>query len=527
MKPHFERCAVPHTTVCDTAVSDERVLSEADSQEIIRQLMRCAVGGGETYVRILSTWTGYTRWARNQIRVSGDDRDDRIQVWRRVLGAGIGMVTINDTSVEALVAANRQAEWLARRNPEIREADLETRADSPYRPRDEVVSVPNLFYSTTYNLGADQRVAAAQHAAGMAQEQGMLSAGYLEASATSLAVLDSLGRARYFKYTWAQYSETVRDPTGRGSGWAGVDWPDWTKIDAAALSSTALDKCLRSRNPVAIEPGRYVTILEPQAVCDFVGQMFFEGPFGDVFRAGNGKKGGLFYSGQISAPRRGDPRTWHEREEERGYISLDKSKLGERVLDERITISTDPMDPELGYPPYPKRNISAFEKIGDNEAYRAVTWIERGVLKQLQYHRDEAGTEYGLNASLETGGAFRMSGGPTTIAEMITTTRRGVLVTRFDRVQVLDGFSQLYRGYTRDGLWLIENGKIMHPVKNFMFVESPLFALNNVEQLGPPQRVFHPESPDMFLRNLYDASPVIVPPLKIRDFSFTALSDAV
>ena len=120
-------------------------------------------------------------------------------------------------------------------------------------------------------------------------------------------------------------------------------------------------------------------------------------------------------------------------------------------------------------------------------------------------------------------GAFRMSGGPTSIAEMIATTKRGILVTRFDRVEQVDRRSVLYRGYTRDGLWLIENGKITKPIQNLVFTESILFALNKVEQLGTPQRVFHPKDPEWW----NTPSPVIVPPLKISDFSFTALSDAI
>ena len=83
-----------------------------------------------------------------------------------------------------------------------------------------------------------------------------------------------------------------------------------------------------------------------------------------------------------------------------------------------------------------------------------------------------------------------MSGGNTSIDEMISTTKRGLIVTRFDNILPMDRRSQVYRGLTRDGLWLIENGKISKPVKNMVFTESLLFALNNVEQLGPPQRTF-------------------------------------
>jgi predicted Zn-dependent protease len=127
------------------------------------------------------------------------------------------------------------------------------------------------------------------------------------------------------------------------------------------------------------------------------------------------------------------------------------------------------------------------------------------------------------NEGLPNSGAFRMSGGTTSIDEMIATTKRGLLVTRFDRIILVDLTSQMYRGYTRDGLWLIENGKITHSAKNLVFTESSLFALNRVEQLGVPQRVFHPCMSWKYSM----PQPVVVPALKVSDFSFTALSDAV
>ena len=108
-----------------------------------------------------------------------------------------------------------------------------------------------------------------------------------------------------------------------------------------------------------------------------------------------------------------------------------------------------------------------------------------------------------------------MSGGNTPVEEMIRTTKRGLLVTRFSNISTLDPASLLATGLTRDGLWLIENGKITKPVKNFRFTESPLFVLNSIEQLGEPVPVFSP------------SFPAVVPPLKVRDFSFTSLVDAV
>lgn len=196
--------------------------------------------------------------------------------------------------------------------------------------------------------------------------------------------------------------------------------------------------------------------------------------------------------------------------------------LGERVVDERITISADPMDPELGFPPFGIETTYGHGDMLSLPVYRKVTWIDKGVLTNLAYQRDHAiGT--GRTLGLPNSGAFRMSGGETSVEEMIATTKRGILVTRFDRPTLLDFRSLLYRGYTRDGLWLIENGKISKAIKNLAFTESPLFALNNIEQLGVPQRVFHAGPPFPWAV----PQPRVVPPLKIRDFSFTALTDAV
>jgi predicted Zn-dependent protease len=160
-----------------------------------------------------------------------------------------------------------------------------------------------------------------------------------------------------------------------------------------------------------------------------------------------------------------------------------------------------------------------------NDVYHAAQWVTNGVLTQLAYPREYGVRALGESTGLPNKGAFRMNvtGSQTSIAEMIATTKRGILVTRFDRVEEMDMPSLLYRGYTRDGLWFIENGTISKPIKNLVFTESILFALNKVEQLGAPQRVFRPRDPVWW----DTPSPVIVPPLKIEDFNFTALTDAI
>jgi predicted Zn-dependent protease len=489
--------------VVDSPDQRPRFLSEADCHDILRRLRQFAVGGGHTDIHVLSLWRGSIRWARNQVSAGGEISNNTVRVLRNVRGA-IGVVEINDTTDAALVAATRRAERLM--------AFRRERPNSEFVPRLplEPSPSPQLFSDATYHLNAERRAAAALALTQQAHATGMLSSGYIEVAAVSMAMLDTFGRVRYFPYTQARYSVTVRDPKGTGSGWAGVDWHDWAKIDAPALTTRALEKCIRSRNPVRVEPGRYTTILEPQAVSDFVGQLFrTPGVMGrDTNEYRNSPRGPFLKS----EPTQTEP----------GY-----SRLGERIVDERITISADPSDPQLGFPPF---GVGTSIE-GDPfivPVYHPVTWIERGVLTNLSYPRlTDIGSDRALgrdqNLGLPNSGAFRMSGGDTSIEEMIATTKRGLLVTRFDKIILINFTSQLYRGYTRDGLWLVEDGKISKPARNLVFTESPLFALNKIEQLGVPQRVFNPTV--AFLART--PQPAVVPPLKISDLSFTALSDAI
>jgi predicted Zn-dependent protease len=481
-----------------------RLLSEADCRDILQRLARAAVGGGYTAATIWSQWTGNVRWARNQISTAGEVQQNYIKVSRDRQGADHGWVLLNETSDAALVAAARRAERLAQLRPQEAQWDVL----SLYG--EEAMTTPQLFSEATYQLDAAQRAAAAIALAKVAADAGVLSAGYIEVSAHSVAMLDTLGHARYVPWTCARVSMTVRDPTGTGSGWAGVDWPDWHRIDGAALAALALDKCLTSRHPVAVEPGRYTTILEPQAVSDVVGQLF-NGVFTHALKR-ECNEGHCFDSSSYPF-----------------FKDNFHSKVGEKIVDERITISADPLDPDLGFPPFYPGVLPYFSvSLGNwwaSDVYHPVTWIKDGVLTALEFHRQVfGGDEYGqhIGTGLPNAGAFRMSGGTTSIAEMIATTERGLLVTRFDQVLDLDLQSLLLRGYTRDGVWLIEHGKVTKAVKNLAFTESILFALNNVEQLGVPVRVFHPPLGGMTL-----PQPVIVPPLKVKDFRFTALVDAV
>jgi predicted Zn-dependent protease len=455
-----------------SASDDSRFLSREACQAVANRFFATANGGGTTTLLIDSRWVGNLRWGRNVVTSGGDTSDTGFFVTRTIHGAA-GSAHTNSTADAMIERCVRHAEESVRLTVENPERYPET--PSVTLP----VSHPTIWFDATYDVEATARGQLAAARIAQANQAGLLSAGYLETSAQGAAVLETDGLFRYYPRTMAQYSITLRDPAHGGSGWAGLDFNDWRRIDTEQLTATAVDKCLRSRNPVAIEPGRYTAILEPQAVCDLFAPILDQAM--DRTDAESGR--GPFAAGGGN------------------------SKIGQQVLDPRLTVRADPMDPECGFLPFD----------WNGEPYRAVTWIDHGVLRELSYLR-----VYGLqllnkDAALPNSRAFHLSGDGATVTldEMVATTERGVLVTRFNNVKVVDLTTMLLGGNTRDGLWLVEHGKITKAIKNFRFTESPLFAFNNVLQIGRPQRVFRPDAP------------AVVPPITVKDFSFTALMDAV
>lgn len=452
---------------------DRRFLSQTDAEALLARYRQFVPKGVlDLPLEIVSWWTGELRWGRNRASLASDRRD----VYLVSMGTSTASNQVDDASLEAM----------AKRNTMPR--DYPFKPPRPPLPKPQ----PTLWSDATYNLTAEARAEVARALIEPAEAKGLLSAGYLEVRAGS-RLWTVNGEQHYARYTQAQCSMTVRDPQGTGSGWAGASSYDWAKLDPKALAQRALEKCLASQNPVALEPGRYTVILEPQAVADLLEPLVRS-----------------FW--RWDAETMGGPFALRE-----GF-----SKLGLKVIDERLTLSHDPADPMFG--------------IVSEPGTAPVAWIDHGVLANLYYDRDfGVGT---LNEDLPVRSpalSYRLSGGDTSIDEMVATTKRGLLVTRLWGIDVLDNSSLLSTGLTRDGLWLIENGKITKPAKNFRFTESSLFALNQLDQLGVPVPVFRPvrdPAPDQnnawrYAPYFVTLTPAVVPPLKIRDFNFTAMADAV
>ncbi len=446
-----------------------RFLSPEEARALQQRIYSMKTGGGETQVKINSSWSGNVRWGRNKVVSTGDLESSRVSIGRFIqhsLPASISTNILDDDNLREIVLRAEAIHEFDTPNPD-------TYQDPPekYYPHEK----PDIWHDSSYNLDAEARARIVTDLMERTRSAGLTGAGYLAVGATARAVSDSVDLSRYYPYTTAELTLTVRDPKRGGSGWAGVDWDDWNRIDVDKIYSIARDKCIQSINPVAVEPGRYTAILEPQAVCDLWLPMMAK------FRRQPSEIGGVL------------------------NLQQGLSKLSLKIVDEKITVSADPMDPDIGYPPFD----------WDGHSYQNVNWIENGVLTNLAYNRKYAVNVLGHDKPLPLSEAFRISGGETSIEEMIESTERGILVTRFTSVRTVHDASMLLSGFTRDGLWLIERGKLSKAVKNFRFVDSPLFVFNNIIQLGRPQRVYSPNAP------------AVCPPVKSSDFAFTGLVDAV
>ncbi|MES3035614.1 MAG: TldD/PmbA family protein [Gemmatimonadota bacterium] len=432
----------------------------------------------ETRVNINSGWAGNTRFAGNEITTSGGITNTSITVTSTIGKRRASSETniLDDASLKRTV---ENAESLARLSPENPELVPELGAQ-------EYATV-NGYFDSTAGLDPEKRAAAVKSAINAAEVAGgananIFVAGFLQANAGASAVATSRGLFAYHRASSANLGITARTPDGTGSGWSNAGARDWAKIDAAALGRTASAKAAASRNPKAIEPGLYTVVLEPAAVADIMGSLL-----GTFNARGNDEGRGTF-----SKPGGG-------------------TKLGEKIADERVTMYSDPADPDLLAQPF----------AGDGTPVRRVTYIENGILKEFAYDRFWAqkqgktatgGGGGGGGGGGFGGGAVKFVGGTKTTEELIASTKRGILVTHFFYIRPLDPRTVMLTGLTRDGTFLIENGKITSAVKNFRWNESPLFMLGKIEEIGRAEPV---------------GAGRVMPSLKAKDFNFSSLSDAV
>ncbi len=448
-------------------MSTNAILTRAEAQAIVEKAVKLSKADAVD-VQVNTYMQGNLRFADNQVTTAGSTTDAQLGI-QSAFGAKHAVVTTNDLSDEAIKRAVEQSERLAKLSPDDPEV-------MPQLGSQQYVPV-NAYFDSTANLSADDRAKAALIALEMARKAGdVKAAGYIVNGAGALAIGNSTGMFAYRRSTNVNYTLTVRTTDGTGSGWAAADHPDWAQLDTRRVAERAVEKARASRNPVALEPGRYTVILEPQAVGDLV-QLISNAA--DARSADEGRSPFVKQGGG--------------------------NKVGEKICDERVTIYSDPTDPLLLGQEWDFEGMPLGRQV----------WIEKGILKQLTYSRFWAKKQ----GKLATGGptTFKMDGTNATVDDLIKGTTRGILVTRLWYLRQVDPRTILYTGLTRDGTFLVENGKITKALRNFRFNESPLFVLNNIEALGRAERLAGTEQ----------GGDIVMPSIRAKDFNFTSLSEAV
>ncbi len=432
--------------------------------EQARALLQKALGQSKAEhcsVVLNGSTDGNLRYARNSVTTAGLAQNTAMTI-SSSFGKRTGTAQLNEFSDASVAAAVQRSEELARLAPENPEFM------PPLEPQQYESSTG--WFDATSKITPEERARWAASSITPAKAKGCTAAGYLEDTSGFVAVLNSRGLFSYYDETGINFSVTVRTEDATGSGYVTRDENDVSRLDVAAASSIALEKAIASREAMAIEPGKYTVILEPEASVELIQNMMFN------MDARNADEGRSFLAKQGGGTR-----------------------VGERLMDERVSIWSDPANPDVPARPW------SF----DGRPQRKRMWIENGVVKGAFYSRywaDKQGVE-----AVPPPANIIMQGGDGSLEDLIRDTTRGLLVTRTWYIRTVDPQTLLYTGLTRDGTFFIENGKIKHAVKNFRFNESPVIMLNNLDALAKPQRI----------------RGHLIPPMRVRDFTFTSLSDAV
>ena len=450
---------------------DVRVQGEKRLQEIAERALHRA-SADQTEVIVTAGQAHLTRFAVNTIHQNVTERDVNVRL-RVIVGKKTGVASGNDVSDGGLARLVGMAESAASFQKE----------DPAFvsLPEPEAIEPVDAFVRATAECTPEERADGVQAILTQSRENGLRAAGAFSTEASELFVANSLGVRAYHAGTLANVRTVVMGETG--SGYGGQTSIDVRDLDPAAVGAEAVDKALRSADPAGIEPGEYTVILEEEAVADMLNGLRFMG------------FGALAY------------------QEKRSFMS---GRLGEKITGEGITIWDDGRDRSAVPLPFDFEGVPK----------RRITLIENGVAANVVYDSLTAGREEGKSStghalpSPNTMGPFPvnlfMATGDATKDEMLAATERGIWVTRFHYTNPLHPVKTVLTGMTRDGTFLIENGKIARPVKNLRFTQSILDAFAQADMIGSTAKV---------VKSLYGSFGTTAPAVRIRGFRFTGTTD--
>jgi predicted Zn-dependent protease len=437
--------------------------------EQARELAKHAVAmtpSDEAEALVAAEDSALTRFANNRINQNVAEHDALVSV-RAVLGKRIGVASTNrldDASLRAACLAAVRAAQIAPEDPSF-----------PGLPGPQPVELPDRTSAATRAFDAEARARAAGAIIEQSSERGLTAAGKVRAAQHTVAVANSLGVDVGMALTGAQ-ATVLSMGVDSGSGWASFLDADAAKLAPEALGGVAADLAQRSANPQALDAGGYTVVLGPEAVADMLDFLAYVG-----FSAKAVAEGRSFMSG----------------------------RAGERLMSELVTITDDALAPHamgttFDYEGQPRRKVSLVDRGVIGLPVTDSHWAAK-LGRENTGHALPAPNAFGpmpLNVELAAGDA--------TLDELIGSVKRGVYVTRFHYVNVEDPVSVLLTGMTRDGTFLIEDGKLDAPLKNLRFTQSAVEALASCKGVTRERRFIGTEE-----------SAAFAPALLLGSFAFT------
>jgi len=429
-----------------------------------------------------------TRFANNGITQNVSEENYSFSV-RVNLDGRTARATTNKSDKESLKRVVEQAEAIARvqqRDPDL--LSMPTPGEVAAQSEDLPAAPPSRYFEATAAITAADRAQQVERMVGAGRKHGLTAAGTYSSGAHIEGVFNSRGVVQWHEQTSAEASITMLGENS--SGWQKANSPNANDFDAERLAETAAEKARLSANPKELPPGKYTVVLEPAAVLDIVGFMFWD------------------FSGLALL-------------DQRSFLN---DRIGTQLFGAEINISDDAY--------HPLQSGFAFD--GEGMRRKRLSLVESGVPKRLTYARASAElmkksemgakvgavevTGHGFALPNEMGEApmnivFSPPKSPQAVHEMVNNTERGILVTRLWYIREVDPYEKILTGMTRDGTFLIENGKVKHGVRNFRFNQGLIQMLTNVEGMSVPVRTSGEESIDM-----------VVPAMKVRDFNFTEVT---
>lgn len=429
-----------------------------------------------------------TRFANNIIHQNVEDENHLVSV-RTVFGGRTARATTNKFDDASLCRVVESSEALAKvQHPDPDLLPVPDERESANEADEGTLPQPSRYFERTAAITPEFRAEGVKKIVGVAKQHKLTTAGIFSSAESVEGIFNSRGLSRWHAQTLAEVSISMLGADS--SGWQKANSPDITNLDALKMAEIAAQKAVEAAHPQEIPAGKYTIILEPSAALDIVGFMFWD------------------YSGMAIL-------------DQRSFLT---GRIGDKLFGDNITITDDVTHPLQSGAPFD----------GEGVLRKRVPLVENGIVKRVVYARATAArmkrSDYKDNVGViePTGHSFPIPNEmgempmnivfstrqhPQSLEQMVATTERGVLVTRLWYIREVDPFEKIVTGMTRDGTFLVENGKVKHGIRNFRFNQSLIQMLLHVETMGVPVRACGEESFDM-----------VVPAMKIRDFNFTEVT---